>query len=263
VVASSDAAGDTSTVATRVVLSARGVTKTFGEFTAIADVDLDVHEGEIHAFVGPNGAGKSTLLNILGGQLLPSSGEIVFDGRVLGLSKPSARARDGIGRSFQLTSIIPGFSCLENVVIAVQARLGLLRLLRLRSRAADLDHANELLSLVGLAAARDVPAELLAHGQQRQLEVAMALGARPKVLLLDEPSSGMSGHERNVLGDLLREVAKHATVVMAEHDVPLVHRVATHVTAFSEGRKIAEGSAQQVFQAAEVQRVFLRGVRDV
>jgi branched-chain amino acid transport system ATP-binding protein len=246
-----------------VILSARGVTKSFGSFMAVDAVDLDVREGDIHALVGPNGAGKSTILNLLGGQLLPSAGEIVFDGRSLGLSKPNARARAGMGRSFQLTSIIPGFTCLENVVIAVQARLGLLRLLRLHSRAEDLQHAEELLEIVGLSGSRDIPAELLAHGQQRQLEVAMALGGRPKLLLLDEPSSGMSGHERQRLGELLKVVARYATVLMAEHDVPLVRNVATRVTAFSEGKKVAEGSADEVFRAPEVQRVFLRGVRDV
>jgi branched-chain amino acid transport system ATP-binding protein len=248
---------------TAIVLSARGLTRSFGSFTAVNNVDLDVHEGDIHALVGPNGAGKSTLLNLLGGQLLPTSGDIVFDGKPLGMSKPNARARAGIGRSFQLTSIIPGFTCLENVLIAVQAHRGLFRLLRLRSRPADADYAAELLGLVGLATARDVPAELLAHGQQRQLEVAMALGARPKVLLLDEPSSGMSGHERQGLGELLKVVAQKATIVMAEHDVPLVRNTATRVTAFSEGKKVAEGTAEVVFQTPEVQRVFLRGVRDV
>ncbi|HTE83842.1 MAG TPA: ABC transporter ATP-binding protein [Dehalococcoidia bacterium] len=246
-----------------IVLSARGVTKSFGNFTAVDSVDLDVHEGDIHALVGPNGGGKSTLLNLFGGQLLPSSGEILFDGHAVGLSKPNARARSGMGRSFQLTSIVPGFTCLENVVIAVQARQGLLRLLRLRSRREDLDRAGQLLGLVGLDDSRDVPAELLAHGQQRQLEVAIALGGRPKLLLLDEPSSGMSGHERQQLGQLLKAVAIHATILMAEHDVSLVRAIATRVTAFSEGRKVAEGSAESVFQAPEVQRVFLRGARDV
>src|SRR5712692_3929418 len=150
-----------------VILSARGVTKSFGNFIAVDSVDLDVREGEIHALVGPNGAGKSTILNLLGGQLLPTVGEIVFNGRPAGLSKPNARARAGMGRSFQLTSIIPGFTCLENVIIAVQARLGLLRLLRLHTRTEDLQFAEELLEIVGLGVTRDVPAELLAHGQQR------------------------------------------------------------------------------------------------
>lgn len=246
-----------------VVLSARGLTKRFGSFTAVDNVDLDIAAGDIHAFVGPNGAGKSTVLNLLGGQLLPTAGEIRFDGRPLGVSKPNARARAGIGRSFQLTSIIPGFSCLDNVLIAVQAQRGLVRLLRPRSRTEDVRHATELLRLVGLADAAGVAADLLAHGQQRQLEIAMALGGRPRVLLLDEPSSGMSGHERQGLGTLLQDVARTTTIVMAEHDVHLVHAVATRVTAFSEGRKVAEGTAGEVFQAPEVQRVFLRGVRDV
>jgi branched-chain amino acid transport system ATP-binding protein len=245
------------------ILSASGLTKSFGDFRAIDGVDLEIVEGAIHALVGPNGAGKSTLLNLFGGQLLPSSGSLYFDGRALGRSGPSQRARWGIGRSFQLTSVIAGYSCFENVLTAVQARHGLLTLLRLRPSEPDLQLAEDLVEIAGLAENRDVPAELLAHGQQRQLEIAMALGSRPRVLLLDEPSSGMSGHERQRLGDLLRQVAGRTTIVMAEHDVRLVHQVATQVTAFSEGRKLVEGTAEQVFRAPEVQRVFLRGVRDV
>jgi branched-chain amino acid transport system ATP-binding protein len=245
------------------VLSARGLTKSFGSFKAVDSVDLDIPEGEIHAFVGPNGAGKTTVLNLLGGQLLPTAGEIWFYGKPLGASKPNARARAGVGRSFQFTSIIPGFTCLDNVLIAVQAKRGLLRLLRPRSRAEDEEYARELLALVGLSDATGMAADVLAHGQQRQLEIAMALGGRPRVLLLDEPSSGMSGHERQGLGALLQQVAQKTTIVMAEHDVHLVHAVATRVTAFSAGRTVAEGTAEEVFQAPEVQRVFLRGVRDV
>lgn len=247
----------------RSVLSARGLTKAFGSFIAVDHVDLDVNEGDIHALVGPNGAGKTTVINLLGGQLRPTFGEIYFDGKSLGSSKPNARARAGIGRSFQLTSIIPGFTGLDNVLMAVQARRGLVRLLKLRSRAEDVAYARELLAFIGLEDCAEAPAELLAHGQQRQLEVAMALGVRPRVLLLDEPSSGMSAHERQGLGELLRQVAKKATIVMAEHDVLLVRAVASRVTAFSEGRKLMDGTAEEVFRAPEVQRVFLRGVRDV
>ena len=244
------------------VLAARGLSKHYGPFRAVHGVDLDVREHDVHVFIGPNGAGKSTVLNLLGGQLLPTAGEVYFDGRPLGRTKPSWRARAGIGRSFQLTSIIPGFTCLENVLLAVQARRGLFGLLRLHSRAVDVSRADELLALVGLHGAATVPAELLAHGQQRQLEIATALAARPRVLLLDEPSSGMSAHERAGLGDLLRRIVTSATIVMAEHDTHLVRDVATRVTAFAEGQKIAEGSADEVFDAAEVRRVFLRGRRD-
>ena len=247
---------------TEAVMATRGLSKHYGPFRAVHGVDLDVREHDIHVFIGPNGAGKSTVLNLLGGQILPTEGEVYFDGRALGRTKPSWRARAGIGRSFQLTSIIPGFSCLENVLLAVQARRGLFGLLRLHSRAVDVARADELLELVGLHGAATVPAELLAHGQQRQLEIATALAARPRVLLLDEPSSGMSAHERAGLGDLLRRIVTTATVVMAEHDVHLVRDVATRVTAFSEGQKIAEGTAAEVFDAAEVRRVFLRGRRD-
>lgn len=245
-----------------VILSTRGLSRSYGPFKAVDSVDLEIREHDIHVFIGPNGAGKSTCLNLLGGQLLPTAGEIFFAGKPLGTTSPSWRARAGIGRSFQLTSIIPGFTCLENVVLAVEAHRGLFGLLRLSSRADDIRVAHELLSLVDLQSASDVHAELLSHGQQRQLEIAMALGARPRLLLLDEPSSGMSAHERAGLAALLRRVVNTATIVMAEHDVPLVRNVASRVTAFAEGKKIAEGSAEDVFESADVKRVFLRGRRD-
>jgi ABC-type uncharacterized transport system ATPase subunit len=199
---------------------------------------------------------------MLGGQILPTAGEVFFEGKPLGTTTPSWRARAGIGRSFQLTSIVPGFTCLQNVVLAVQAQRGLFALLRLRSRDEDVARANDLLELVDLRSSADVPAELLSHGHQRQLEIAVALGARPRLLLLDEPSSGMSAHERAGLGDLLKRVGTSATVVMAEHDVHVVRSVATRVTAFAEGKKIAEGTADEVFDSADVRRVFLRGRRD-
>jgi branched-chain amino acid transport system ATP-binding protein len=252
----------TTTADTAVLLSARGLSKSYGPFKAVDAVDLEIHDHDIHVFIGPNGAGKSTLLNLLGGQILPSSGDIFFDGRSLGTTSPSWRARAGIGRSFQLTSIVPGFTCLENVVLAVQAHRGLFGLLRLRSRPQDIALAEELLELVDLRPAADVPAEVLSHGAQRQLEIAVALGGRPRLLLLDEPSSGMSAHERAGLGDVLKRVVNTATVVMAEHDVHVVRTVATRVTAFAEGKKIAEGSADDVFDSADVKRVFLRGRRD-
>jgi branched-chain amino acid transport system ATP-binding protein len=245
-----------------VILTTHGLSKSYGPFKAVDDVDLEVREHDIHVFIGPNGAGKSTVLNMLGGQILPTSGEVFFQGRALGTTTPSWRARAGIGRSFQLTSIIPGFTCLENVVLAVQAHRGLFGLLRLNSRKEDVDLATDLLNLVDLRAAAEVPAELLSHGQQRQLEIAVALGGRPKLLLLDEPSSGMSAHERAGLGDLLKRVVNSATVVMAEHDVHVVRTVASRVTAFAEGKKLAEGSADEVFDSADVKRVFLRGRRD-
>jgi len=245
-----------------VILTTRGLSKSYGPFKAVDNVDLDIREHDIHVFIGPNGAGKSTVLNMLGGQILPTSGEVYFQGRPLGTTTPSRRARAGIGRSFQLTSIVPGFTCLENVVLAVQAHRGMFGLLRLRSRKEDVALAADLLDLVDLRAAADVPAELLSHGQQRQLEIAVALGGRPRLLLLDEPSSGMSAHERAGLSELLRRVVNTATVVMAEHDVPLVRTVATRVTAFAEGKKLAEGSAEDVFDSADVKRVFLRGRRD-
>ncbi len=242
-----------------VVLSVRGLTMRFGPFTAIDGVDLDVRSGELHALVGPNGAGKSTLLNLLGGQLLPTSGEMRFGDRVLGRTTPHVRARRGIGRSFQLTSIVPGFSCLENVVLAVEAQRPMVAMLRQASRPEDVERGRELLRLVGLGDHGERPADALGHGGQKQLEVAMALGGRPEVLLLDEPTSGLTEHERHSLGGLLQQVAARSTIVMAEHDVEFVRRVATRVSAFNLGRKIAEGTAEEVFATPIVRQVFLRG----
>ena len=234
----------------------------FGGFTAVDDVDLDVEEGELHALVGPNGAGKSTLLNLLGGQLLQTSGEIEFLGRSLGKTTPHVRARMGIGRSFQLTSVVPGFTCLENVLLAVEARHPMVAMLRPRPSAADTALAAEMLDLVGLGARADVTVDALGHGHQKQLEVAMAMGRRPRVLLLDEPTSGLTEHERASLGSLLQQVARRSTIVMAEHDVDFVRRIATRVTAFNLGRKIAEGGAEEVFDSPIVRQVFLRSTVD-
>src|SRR5262252_3690101 len=153
------------TAAETFVLSARGLTMRFGGFTAVDDVDLDVREGELHALVGPNGAGKSTLLNLLGGQLLQTSGEIRFLDRSLGASTPHVRARLGIGRSFQLTSVVPGFTCLENVLLAVEARHSMVAMLRPRASRDDVARAAETLDLVGLGRHAEVPVDALGHGQ--------------------------------------------------------------------------------------------------
>jgi branched-chain amino acid transport system ATP-binding protein len=231
----------------------------FGVFVAVDGVDFEIREGELHALVGPNGAGKSTFLNVLGGQILQASGEIEFLGRPLGRATPHVRARLGIGRSFQLTSVIPGFTCLDNVVLAVEARHRMIGMLLPRPRQTDVARGRELLELVGLSSQAETPADALGHGQQKQLEVAMALGREPRVLLLDEPTSGLTEHERLALGTLLKRVAARSTIVMAEHDVDFVRRIATRVTAFNLGRKIAEGTAEEVFESAIVKEVFLHG----
>jgi branched-chain amino acid transport system ATP-binding protein len=231
----------------------------FGVFVAVDGVDFEIRESELHALVGPNGAGKSTFLNVLGGQILQASGEIEFLGRPLGRSTPHVRARLGIGRSFQLTSVIPGFTCLDNVVLAVEARHRMVGMLLPRPRQDDVARGRELLELVGLSSQAETPADALGHGQQKQLEVAMALGREPRVLLLDEPTSGLTEHERHALGALLERVAARSTIVMAEHDVDFVRRIATRVTAFNLGRKIAEGAAEEVFESAIVKEVFLHG----
>lgn len=241
------------------LLTASGIGVAFGHFQALSGVDLEVEEGELHALCGPNGAGKSTFINVLGGQLLQTAGEVIFAGRSLGRTTPHQRARLGIGRSFQLTSIVAGFSCLENVVLAIEAERSMLGMLRLRARSEDVRRADELLDLVGLRSRSETPAEELGHGQQKQLEVAIALGRRPRLLLLDEPTSGLTERERHSLSDLLKRVVERSTIVMAEHDVEFVRRTAGRVTALNLGRKIAEGAPDEVFENHTVKEVFLRG----
>ncbi|MFS8478422.1 MAG: ABC transporter ATP-binding protein [Micromonosporaceae bacterium] len=242
-----------------VILELAGVTRTFGSLRAVHDVSLRVTEGTRHALIGPNGAGKSTLFNVVGGSLRPTAGRVLFAGRdVTGLPE-WRRARLGIARTFQHSSVLLGCTVAENVLIGVQRQAGIAaRMLPAPGRRrALLEQCASLLETVGLAGRADVVAGALSHGERRQLQVAMALGNRPRLLLLDEPAAGMSPAETARLLTLLRELPRDITVLLIEHDLDVVFGLADTVTVLHLGRHLATGTPAEIRADPEVQSAYL------
>jgi branched-chain amino acid transport system ATP-binding protein len=244
---------------TDVLLEVRGLTKTFGALLASDGVALEVREGETHAIIGPNGAGKTTLIGQLAGELKPDRGEVRFAGEdITSLSAP-ARARKGLARSFQITSIYPDFSALENVMLAVQAHAGHSFRFWRRARAEEAlrSPARGLLAEVGLAARADAPAASLAHGEQRALEIAMALAGAPRLLLLDEPVAGMGAEETQRMIAFLATLKGGKTIILVEHDMDAVFSLADRISVLVYGRIIASGSPAEIRANPEVRRAYL------
>jgi branched-chain amino acid transport system ATP-binding protein len=243
----------------RNLLEVRGLRKSFGALLASDHVALEVREGETHAIIGPNGAGKTTLIAQLAGELQPDAGEVRFAGEdITALSAP-ARARRGLARSFQITSIYPDFSALENVMLAVQAHAGSsFRFFRAaRGEAALRTPARGLLEEVGLGERADMLAASLAHGEQRALEIAMALAGRPRLLLLDEPVAGMGAEETQRMIAFLATLKGGKTIILVEHDMDAVFSLADRVSVLVYGRIIASGSPAEIRANAEVRRAYL------
>ncbi|MFC7545328.1 ABC transporter ATP-binding protein [Plantactinospora sp. GCM10030261] len=230
------------------LLTVRGLTRDFRGFRAVAGVDLDVVDGTVHALVGPNGAGKTTLFNLLTGFLRPTSGRIELDGRDVTGLPPERIARLGVARSFQITSLFPQLSGQEHVELALQSPSGLgwrfWRSAKLMRRYAD--RARELLDMVGLADVAEVPAEALAYGRKRALELAIALALEPRVLLLDEPTAGMGLEDVDRTVELIQRVRQGRTVVLVEHNMSVVGRLADTVTVLQAGKVLVEGPYQEV-----------------
>jgi branched-chain amino acid transport system ATP-binding protein len=241
------------------LLAVRGLRKRFGGLVATDGVDLDVVEGETLAIIGPNGAGKTTLIGQLAGDLRPDAGTIRFAGADITMLPASMRSHRGLARSFQITSIFRDFSALDNVTLAVQAHAGhSFRFWRpTRAEAALREPARAVLEQVGLGARADVVAGTLAHGEQRQLEIAMALATRPRLLLLDEPVAGMGIDESQRMVRLLRELRGHHTVVLVEHDMDVVWALADRISVLVYGRVIATGPPEAIRLNPEVRRAYL------
>jgi branched-chain amino acid transport system ATP-binding protein len=245
-------------------LECRDVTRYFGALAALDGVSMTVERGEIRAVIGPNGAGKSTLFNVLTGMLAPSRGEIVFKGEPLTGLSPWEICQRGVSRTFQLTALFRRLSARENVRLAAQARSDQ-RWRPLFGRAVREETARTAarwLERVGLAHVADVPAGLLSHGDQRLLEVAMALAQGPELLLLDEPTQGLSVEETartvEILRDLLAEGA--LTVLLVEHDMEVVFSLADRITVLHQGRVIGDGFPAEVKRRPEVQAAYLGGL---
>ncbi len=241
------------------LLEVTGLVKRFGGLTATDGVDLTVEAGEVHAVIGPNGAGKTTLINQLSGEIVPDAGSIRFDGRDITHEPVFRRALGGVGRSYQITSVFPEFSALVNVVLAAQAHSGH-SFSFWRPVAADsalIARAREALSQVHLEGRADTPVAALAHGERRQLEMAMTLATQPKLLLLDEPMAGMSMAESERLVQLLASLKGRYGILLVEHDMDAVFKLADRITVLVYGRVIACGSPQAISANPEVRAAYL------
>ncbi len=242
-----------------LLLEVRGLTKSFGALRASDDIDLEVREGETHAIIGPNGAGKTTLISQLAGDLLPDRGRVSFAGEDITALAAPARSHRGFARSFQITSIYRDFTALENVMLAVQAHAGSSFRLWSPARAerALQEPARRVLEEVGLGARAGVPGGSLAHGEQRQLEVAMALATRPRLMLLDEPVAGMGAEETQRMIGLISALKGGKTIILVEHDMDAVFSLADRVSVLVYGRIIATGAPEEIRANAEVRRAYL------
>jgi branched-chain amino acid transport system ATP-binding protein len=247
------------------LLEVRGLTKRFDGLVANSDIDLDVPEGSLFAVIGPNGAGKTTFFNMISGFLQPTSGTIAFAGARITNLRQDRIAAMGLVRTFQLVQLFGGMSVAENVEVgchlATKGGIGaaLVRPPWFRHQEADVRaKARELLDFVGLGAQADQEATLLPYGQQRLLEVARALAAKPRLLLLDEPAAGLNAHETEILADIIQRVNRqNITVILIEHDVALVTRIAHRIAVLDFGRKITEGTPDEIKRHPEVIAAYL------
>jgi branched-chain amino acid transport system ATP-binding protein len=240
------------------MLEVKALTKSFGALRATDGVDLEVREGETLAIIGPNGAGKTTLIGQLAGMLMPDAGSIHFAGEDITRLPAPRRARMGLARSFQITSVYKEFSALHNVALAVQAASG--RTGFWRPAFADeslISPARSILAEVGLEQRMHVLAANLAHGEQRQLEVAMALATKPRLLLLDEPMAGMGTEESQRMVAFLSTLKRKQTMILVEHDMDAVFRLADRISVLVYGRVIATDTPERIKQNDEVRRAYL------
>jgi branched-chain amino acid transport system ATP-binding protein len=240
------------------LLEARGLEKRYGTLKALSHADIDLHAGQIHGLIGPNGSGKSTLLKCLAGAVIPTAGTVRIDGRDVTREPASLRARAGLSMKFQITAVFPELSVYDNLLLAFQGADRGWRLAFSLSRERHHEQIILLLQQFGLGQRRDELAGLLPHGQQQWLEIAMALARRPRVLLLDEPTAGMSPQERRATGELLRSLAAGCALVIVEHDLEFVREICDALTVLDQGQVVACGSASEVQASPRVKEVYLQ-----
>ena len=241
------------------LLEVRGLVKRFGGLIAANNLDLDVEDGELHALIGPNGAGKSTAIGLIAGELRRDGGVIRLGGADITGMAVAARVRAGMTRSFQVTSVLPEFTALENVAVVEQVRTGhSFRFWREARRDPRLtDPAREMLERVGLGGRAEVPARDLAHGEQRQLELAMALATGARLLLLDEPMAGLGAVESHAMTAILAGLKGHATILLVEHDMDAVFALADRITVLVYGQAIAVGKPDAIRADPAVRAAYL------
>jgi len=244
-----------------VLLEVRNVVKSFGGLRALQDVSLSVPRGEIRAVIGPNGAGKSTLFNVMTGLLRPDSGDVVFEGEPITGMPPHRIIRKGIGRSFQITNIFPRMSVFENVQVALFShhRMGNNPLSMARKSVRVGEEVLTLLGQVGLEGKYDASASVLSHGDQKRLEIAISLASRPKLLMLDEPTAGMSRFESRETVALLQRISREQglTLVFTEHDMDIVFAISEKIMVLQQGTVIADGTPAEIKANPEVRKAYL------
>jgi branched-chain amino acid transport system ATP-binding protein len=238
------------------LLEVRGVGKTFGALRALDGVDVTVRANSFHGLIGPNGSGKSTLLKAIAGDHFASEGTVTFDGADITRAKPSDRSRLGMSLKFQITAILPELSVYDNLLLAAQARGSVWQLLRSRTRGALDEEVMAALERFQLAPKLDELAGELSHGEQQWLEIAMALMTKPKLLLLDEPTGGMSPEERRATGRLLEPIRSRCALVIVEHDLDFIKDICDHLTVLDGGRVLDDGTVEEIERSARVQEVY-------
>lgn len=248
----------------RTIIETRGLTMEFSGFRAVDGVDLHVEEGTIHALIGPNGAGKTTCFNLITKFLTPTGGAIIFDGADITTAKPAAIARRGLVRSFQISAVFPALTVVQNVCVALQSRTRrLLQFWKSDRSLADLEaEADAILEQLGLAEFRNVPASSLSYGRKRALELATTLALDPKVLLLDEPMAGMSPEDVARVSLLIKRVRAGRTILMVEHNLPVVAELCDRITVLARGRVLAEGDYRTVSNNPDVQQAYIGAGHD-
>ena len=241
------------------ILSISGIAKRFGGFVAVENVTMLISEKGIHSLIGPNGAGKSTLFDCITGILIPESGQVTFDGKDITRWSVHRRVHAGMARTFQITSLFRALSARENVALAARSRAGAnFNVWRSASSLADVNQKAELiLADVGIAHVADQLAGELSHGDQRALEVAVALALEPRVLFMDEPTAGMGREDVGHLSDVLRNLGKRMAILLVEHDMSMVLRLSDRVTVLAEGKIIADGSPDEISKSPEVEAIYL------
>ena len=241
------------------VLSTQALTRHFGGLAAVNAVSLEVKMGELHAVIGPNGAGKSTLINMLSGDLPPTSGRVSINGRDVTGFAAHQISRMGVGRSYQKTNVFLSFTAFENCRLAAQSRQkSSMRFFRPAAKSAEVNRtAEEALAVAGLEARAESLASVLSHGEQRQLEIAMTLATRPKLLLLDEPLAGMGADESSSMVALLKRLVQTHAILLVEHDMDAVFALADRLTVMVDGQVLASGRPAEIRANAEVQEAYL------
>lgn len=240
------------------ILAVENVGRKFGGFVALEGVTAAFQPGKVTSIIGPNGAGKSTFFNVLSGVLTPSSGSVRFKGRDLTGTRQHEFVHLGIARSYQITNIFPELNVHENVRVAAQAGCSRYNIWTNRDKLADLgEKADVTLNAVGLAGKRSETAKFLAHGQQRALEIAIALVSEPEVLLLDEPTAGMGPEETKEMVALLEKLAQQRTILLVEHKMKMILGLSDRILVLHHGRLIADGSPRDIQTDPEVRRVYL------